>query len=237
MSNRHPHPSETVLVLLCGSGVFDGSEIHEATLSLLSLDLEGISYQCIAPPLHQSTVINHMTKTPTEEKRNALIEAARISRGDIIALDVLLKQGALEHYGALLIPGGYGVATTLSDYAKNSDNMTLEPLTDELLTRWLTLQKPCMATCLAPILLAKAARKLNKKIKLTLGESREDKLWLDSYGMDGVIALESDCVIDKENKIITTPAYMNPSSIATVWKGISNGVKTLKEFMNIQVST
>ncbi len=39
-------------VLLSGCGSRDGSEIHEATLSLLALDQHHVAVQCIAP-LHQ----------------------------------------------------------------------------------------------------------------------------------------------------------------------------------------
>lgn len=36
-------------VILSGCGVFDGSEIHEAVCTMLSIEQAGCSYQCFAP--------------------------------------------------------------------------------------------------------------------------------------------------------------------------------------------
>ena len=69
--------------MLSGCGVFDGSEIHEATLTLLSIANSGASYDIYAPDISQYHVINHITGEAMNEKRNVLIEAARIARGNM----------------------------------------------------------------------------------------------------------------------------------------------------------
>ena len=38
-------------IQLAGCGVFDGSEIHEAVLTLLALDREGADIICMAPDM------------------------------------------------------------------------------------------------------------------------------------------------------------------------------------------
>ena len=70
-------------VLLSGCGVFDGAEIHEAVLTLLALDRAGAGIVCMAPNMDQYHVINHLTQEVMEEKRNVLVESARIARGEI----------------------------------------------------------------------------------------------------------------------------------------------------------
>jgi len=70
-------------VLLSGSGVYDGAEIQESVLVLLALEQAGASYFCIAPNIEQHHVINHLTGDEMNEKRNVLVEAARIARGNI----------------------------------------------------------------------------------------------------------------------------------------------------------
>jgi len=70
-------------VLLSGCGVFDGAEIHEAVLTLLALDKAGAEIICLAPNMDQLHVINHLTQEETGEKRNVLVESARIARGEI----------------------------------------------------------------------------------------------------------------------------------------------------------
>ena len=100
-------------VLLAGCGVFDGSEIHEAVLTLLTLDREGADIICMAPDMEQLHVVNHLTQEPVEEKRNVLVESARIARGEIRDLQTV-NEGDLD---GLIIPGGFGAAKNLSDFA------------------------------------------------------------------------------------------------------------------------
>ena len=69
-------------VVLSGCGVYDGSEIHEAVFTLLAIDRQGCEAICMAPDVDLS-VINHLTSAETGEKRNVLVESARIARGRI----------------------------------------------------------------------------------------------------------------------------------------------------------
>lgn len=69
-------------VVLSGCGVQDGSEIHEAALTLLFLDKAGVRIQCYAPDMTQYHTVNHSTeKVQEKEKRRVLIEYARIADG------------------------------------------------------------------------------------------------------------------------------------------------------------
>ena len=70
-------------VVLSGCGVYDGTEIHEAVLTLLAIDKAGASYQCFAPDMSQHHVLNHVNGQEMPEKRNVLVESARIARGKI----------------------------------------------------------------------------------------------------------------------------------------------------------
>ena len=65
-------------VILSGCGVYDGSEIHEAVLTLLAISRSGAQAVCFAPDKQQVDVINHLTGEAMTETRNVLIEAARI---------------------------------------------------------------------------------------------------------------------------------------------------------------
>ncbi|HIE59086.1 MAG TPA: isoprenoid biosynthesis protein ElbB, partial [Hydrogenothermaceae bacterium] len=77
-------------VLLAGCGVFDGAEIHEATLTLYFLDKAGVEIVCMAPNIPQKEVINHLTGEKMNEERNVLVEAARIARGNIKNINEVL---------------------------------------------------------------------------------------------------------------------------------------------------
>src|SRR5947208_16968418 len=102
-----------VAVILSGCGVFDGTEVHEAVLTLLALDRAGAEYRCFAPDKNQMHVVNHLTKKPTTETRNVLVESARIARGQI---EDVAKADAAQ-FDAVILPGGFGAVKNLSDYA------------------------------------------------------------------------------------------------------------------------
>ena len=85
-------------VCLSGCGVYDGSEIHEAVLTLLVLDRAGARAICMAPDVQQLHVIDHRSGAVTGETRNALVESARIARGDV--RDVAEAAGANEAMGS-----------------------------------------------------------------------------------------------------------------------------------------
>jgi len=100
-------------VLLSGCGVYDGAEIHESVLTLLALDRAGARIACMAPDMEQLHVMNHYSQSESDEKRNVLVESARIARGDIQNL----AEVDASQMDALIIPGGFGAAKNLSDFA------------------------------------------------------------------------------------------------------------------------
>ena len=104
-------------VVLSGSGVFDGAEIHEATLTLFSIMKNGASYEIFAPDIPQHHVINHITGDEMNETRNVLVESARIARG---AIKDITDYNA-EDFDGLIFPGGFGVAKNLSTVASSQD--------------------------------------------------------------------------------------------------------------------
>lgn len=97
---------EKIGVVLGGCGVYDGSEIHEAVITLLAIARNGAQAVCFAPDKPQRDVINHLTGEAMPEQRNVLVEAARIARGDILPL----AQARAETLDALIVPGGFGAA-------------------------------------------------------------------------------------------------------------------------------
>src|SRR5262245_51816147 len=112
-----------VAVILAGSGHQDGAEIREAVLTLLSLDREHAEVQIFAPDIEQKDVINHVTGKPMQEKRNVLVEAARIARGKIKPL----SDAKASQFDALILPGGFGAAKNLSDLLSKGKDCAVIP--------------------------------------------------------------------------------------------------------------
>ena len=206
--------SKKVGVLLSGCGVFDGSEIHEAVLTLLFLDQAGATVRCMAPDVDQLHVIDHLSQQAVEEKRNVLVESARIARGEIE--DVATVKGA--DIDALIIPGGFGAAKNLSDFAISGPSATVHSQVKRLLREMSEFSKPIGAICIAPATLVCALADCGPQV--TIGNDVGTAAAIGTMGGRHVDCRVSDICIDERNRIVTTPAYMLGPSIKDVAVGI-----------------
>jgi len=204
-----------VAVVLSGCGVFDGAEIHESVLTLLRLEQQGASYQCMAPNIDQLHVINHLKGEVAEgESRNVLVEAARIARGEII--DLATANPA--DYDALIIPGGFGAAKNLSDFAVKGPDCHVNPDLLAFAQAIHQANKPvgliCIAPAMTPLLFGEGAT-------CTIGTDQETAAAIEAMGGQHTNCSVDDIVIDEQRKLITTPAYMLAGSIIEAASGIN----------------
>ncbi len=214
-------------VVLSGCGVFDGAEIHESVLTLLAIQRAGAQAICFAPDMQQLHVINHLTGEVTEEDRNVLEEAARIARGEINALD----NADPTSLDALVVPGGFGVAKNLSDFAFQGADYSVDQELTELVRKIYQANKPIGFICIAPVLLPKLLGDLtNQPIQLTIGNDSKLASMIDKMGGQHINCATDGIVVDSQHKIVTTPGYMlEGASIAEVADGIDNLVKKVLE--------
>ena len=206
-------------VLLSGCGSRDGSEIHEASLALLALDQHKVAIQCIAPDIAQARVFDHYKGAPDQSSRRVIVESARIARGNIIPLD----QAPVEDADLLVMPGGLGAATTLCTYLEQKEKATIFPEVKTLIQGFYAAKKPIVAICISPTLVA-LTFKNTVSIKLTLGTNPSLLSFLKSVGMEPVSCTSDKFVLDTTHRIVSTPAYDEPVTIATVWKGIQGAI-------------
>uniref|UniRef100_A0A3Q2T3S0 Si:ch211-153b23.5 n=2 Tax=Fundulus heteroclitus TaxID=8078 RepID=A0A3Q2T3S0_FUNHE len=156
--------AKRVAVILSGCGVYDGTEIHEASAVLVHLSRAGAKVQMFAPDAAQMHVVNHCEGKPTEEKRNILQESARIARGEVTDLAKL----DVAAFDAVIIPGGFGVAKNLSDWAVNNKDCTIQPHLEKLIKDFHKAGKPLGMCCISPVL----AAKLLPGCELTVGQDK-----------------------------------------------------------------
>jgi len=211
-------------VLLSGCGVMDGSEIHEAVLALLAIDRAGAEAVCLAPDMDQSDVINHLTNQPMKEKRNVLVEAARIARGRIRNV----KEVPSTDIDALILPGGYGASKNLCDFASKGKEAKVHPDVAHLVNNMIQAKKPVGAICVAPAIMATIFRG-KKKVRLTIGTDKATAETLEAMGAEHESCPVREFVVDRENKIVTTPAYMLAKRISEAAEGIEKLVKAVIE--------
>jgi len=210
-------------VLLSGCGVFDGSEIHEAVLTLLALDRAGAEIVCTAPDTDQLHVIDHRTQEVTGETRNVLTESARIARGEIRDLREV-HAGDLD---GLIIPGGFGAAKNLSDFAVKGPEAKVHPEVQRILEEMAEEGKPIGAICIAPATLTRALAA--RRPQVTIGTDTATGSAIEAMGGTHHICTVDHIHVDAENRIVTTPAYMLGPGIKEVAEGIQKLVDQVME--------
>ncbi|MCA9394703.1 MAG: isoprenoid biosynthesis glyoxalase ElbB [Candidatus Omnitrophica bacterium] len=206
-------------VILSGCGFQDGSEIHEATMSLLAIERTGNSYQCFAPDCDQHHVTNHLTGEPEEGNRNVLVESARIARGKVKAL----REYRQEDFDYLMLPGGYGAALNLCTFAVDGTECGIHPEVERAVTTTHAAGKPIGALCIAPVLLAK----LLDEVKVTVGNDEDVNQALKAMGATPQNTKAEEIVVDEKKKLVTGPCYMLDSNIIEIANGAQNVVNAL----------
>ena len=201
-------------VVLSGCGFQDGAEIHESVLALLALDRAGCEVSCFAPNVPQARVVDHLTGKEVDETRNVLVESARLARGSIRDL----AEARAEGLDALVLPGGFGAALNLSDFAAKGAEARAHPDLARLLCDLHAAGKPIGAICIAPGAVAAALG--SAAPTLTIGNDAGT-----ADALRGCGAVHEDCpveafVVDLENRIVSTPAYMLGPDIRHVAAGI-----------------
>lgn len=206
-------------VILAGCGVYDGAEIHEAVLTLLAIEKAGATYQVYAPDINQHHVINHITGQEMPEKRNVLVESARIARGNIKDLGLL----EIKDFDALILPGGFGVAKNLCNWAFKGPDCTVNPQVETIVRQALALGKTIGAMCIAPVILGK----LFGDVDITIGADPKDAMMVEKMGSKHISTVHGQVVRDKKYKIFTTPCYMLDAKISDIAVGTENLVNEM----------
>lgn len=210
-------------VILSGCGVFDGSEIHEAVAVLHALDRHGAEAVCLAPEMELDE-INHLTQQPTGKKRSVLMESARIARGDVTPL-AKVKGGDFD---AIVLPGGFGAAKNLCDFASKGADCTANEQVARVLKEAQAAGKPLGFACISP---AVAARVFGKELgpNLTIGSDKGTADGLEAMGATHQNCEGHGIVFDARHRVVSTPAYMCDQPIGAVFTGIAAMVDKVME--------
>lgn len=222
-------------VLLHGSGVFDGSEIHESVFTLLAIAEAGAEAVCFAPNINQHHVLNHTTGEEMSETRNVLVESARIARGNIKDI-VDLNASELD---GLVMPGGFGTAKNITKWAFEGPNGPILESVKNLIVELVAQGKPIAGLCMSPTTIAKALEGTDYHAHLTVGTSNEASPYeiaaisagMESIGQVAEMASVREIVVDEKLKIVTAPCYMMEANIVEVRDNIKQAVDALIALM------
>ena len=213
-----------IAVILSGNGVYDGAEIHEATMSLYAIMEQGGEYKIFAPDIEQYHVVNHLNGEEMNEKRNVLIESARIARGQIEPLSAL----KIDEFDALIMPGGFGVAKNLSDFAIKGTDCSVLPDVENIIKKMVESKKPIGALCISPAIIARVL----ENVKVTIGNDKGTIEAIESMGGEHEITTHGEVVIDHKYKIATTPCYMLDATVLDIANGAKNVVKAVFDLID-----
>ena len=214
--------NKKVAILLSGCGYLDGSEINEVVLTLLALDRLGVSYEGVVLDKKQVHVINHVSmEDSVSSERNMLEESARIMRGNVKGLSDI----DASDYAAVIIPGGFGMAKNLSDFAfAENGGYSVDESVLEFLKAICESKKPMGFLCIAPIIIPHV---YPEGVKMTIGNDKDIAQLITSKGAKHIDCLVDEICYDERHKVISTPAYMLGKNNYEVSKGIDRLVKTL----------
>lgn len=218
-----------VAVVLSGCGYLDGAEIRESVITLLALDRAGAKVTIFAPDINQTDVVNHLTVEPSSDTRNVLIESARIARGNVTPLE----QADAAEFDALVIPGGFGVAKNLSNFASEGISATVYPPFAAFIRAFADAGKPIGAICIAPAIIALVLGKSHQP-RLTIGDDSGTAQAIESLGASHVNCASEQCVIDEVNRIVTCSAYMRDDALGKIADGIE---ATITQVMKMAKTT
>ena len=222
-------------VLLSGCGVYDGAEIHEATLTLLSIAEIGAEAVCISVDRNQHHVVNHINGEEMNESRNMMVESARIARGAISNINDVNP----ADIDGLIIPGGFGSAKNFTSWAFDGSEGTILPEVKLLIVNMLNVGKPVAALCVSPVVMAKALEGSGIKPNMTIGSDQAASPYdipgfsdgLESLGATTEMKTVQEILVDSSNKIITAPCYMMDANILDVRKNVRSAVEALRDLV------
>jgi enhancing lycopene biosynthesis protein 2 len=210
-----------VAVILSGCGHKDGAEITESVSALIALSEMGTEYEVFAPDI-EFKVTDPISSKPTSESRHVMLEAARISRGNIHPL----KDLKAKNFDALAIPGGFGAALNLCNWASKGAKCDVNPDAERVITEFFKAEKPIAAICIAPALVARVLGRHG--VTLTIGKDEGEEI--AKTGALHENCAVTDYVTDREHRVITTPAYMyGDAKPFGVFTGVRGAIRELVE--------
>jgi enhancing lycopene biosynthesis protein 2 len=126
---------------------------------------------------------------------------------------------------AVLLPGGFGAAKNLCDFAVEGAGCAVDDAVAAFLRDVRAAGKPIGAMCIAPVILARLFGADHPR--LTIGDDADTAAALEAMGAQHVACAVRECVVDENLRIVTTPAYMLAQSIDDVFAGADVFVERL----------
>jgi len=212
-------------VILSGCGQYDGTELYEGIYTMTALVQAGIAWEAIAPNSEQSLVFDHYHQERTTEKRNVLIESARLVRNKNIKS---IQDVNASEYQGIVIPGGRGAVMNLSNFTEKGVEFAIQQDVHAFLKEAVSYKIPMGFICIASLL----ATRLYQNAKITIGNAEDLAKMIDELGCVHVNCQANEIVVDEKHLLVSTPANMLAKNCLEVLEGIQKLINKLSEFSN-----
>jgi enhancing lycopene biosynthesis protein 2 len=126
------------------------------------------------------------------------------------------------------MPGGFGVAKNLSDFAISGALCTVQADVLNATQSFAKAGKPIGLMCISPVL---AAKIFGEGVQCTIGSDHDTAAALQQMGAMHMECPVEDIVVDQQHRLVTTPAYMLAGSISEAASGINKLVDRTLEMI------
>ncbi|MCK4386152.1 MAG: isoprenoid biosynthesis glyoxalase ElbB [candidate division Zixibacteria bacterium] len=219
-----------IALILSGCGIYDGSDIWEVVLISYHLEKRGQRPIFFAPNIPQKEVIDHLNQVSLSERRNVLIESARIALGQIKEIRGLSGRDV----DGLILPGGNGVIKNLTDSLGEEEYLKLNPDIRRIIREVYRRKKPIGACGLASLLVASALRDiLEAPLTLTVGKDPELIKQIEQLGAVHVISRGTEAVMDPEHKVVSTPGNLLKLKVIELAQATENLVSGVVDLIKL----
>jgi enhancing lycopene biosynthesis protein 2 len=124
------------------------------------------------------------------------------------------------------VPGGFGAAKNLSDFAINGEAIAVNEQVLSVCQAFAKAKKPAGYMCIAPVMIPLI---YGKNVTATIGNDTALAESLNNIGLVHQCCEVNDIVVDEERQLVSTPAYMLATSLVEAASGINKLVeKVLK---------
>jgi enhancing lycopene biosynthesis protein 2 len=216
-------------ILLSGLGYGDGSDIEETILTALFLSESNAEVIFMAPDRLQREVRDHRTSKRIKSERHILVEASRIARATIQAVD---RVGPKD-VNVLIIPGGQGVLTNLCDFSARAENCSVVEDVRHLIGGMTRRKRPVGAISQGVVLLARILKgRQGINPTLTVGNDAQMSGHIQLLGGTPIPTKADEALVDEQNCLVSTAGAASGAKLAVMARGIENLVRGTLELVH-----
>jgi len=214
--------SGKVGILLSGLGYDNGTQVLEVPFIYREIEKNGGAVVCLMP----KGLTSSAGRGRVAARRNLIEECAPIIRGEVVAVE----DADPKRLSGLIIPGGRGAITVLSNIAEAGSDARILRSVQDLIIGMHVRKKPIGTFGYGGALVAIALKRATDEPVITLGEDAALTASLSSLGIAPVNVGPQDVICDPDNRLFSAAGIGPDSSINKGADGVERLTQALMKF-------